>query len=453
MNGGCRWWRWIGSAVVVGAAALVSLAQPPRAPETGSKPADLEAAMKHAPEKAVGLIHVEVKALAKDLLAALAKDKDANGIFSRNVLEVLGRLAGRIDAIDVFLMPGEEGGIAPLAVLRGNVGVADINEALKLLPAGGVPIALKKQGKGRYGLDQEDSPVQFLVGGEMAELPAGVIVAGIEAMLTDEFVSGLGKGACEDLRKLLAIADTAAPVWLAVRVEKLTGDDDAPKTLVGGVYVLGGGRSKVLVDFKDANSADKFMKELTGAIDKSEMLSDILKPVLEVRRSGIIVTVSVKGNGSLVPTILGAMSKAGAATKKAQSASNLRQLGMGAMIYANDHDDVLAPDLQTIWKDSFSAKKHLAAVFVSPASGKEPKVDEKGNLAFEPDYVYLKYTMATAKIAQPAAMILAYERPENYKNEATYALFVDGHVEFLKIDEFNKKLKATKDWLAAQEKK
>ena len=128
----------------------------------------------------------------------------------------------------------------------------------------------------------------------------------------------------------------------------------------------------------------------------------------------------------------------------------LREIGGEMVVYSADHDDLLPADLLVMVKD----KALPAGALVSPVSGRQVKTDDKGlpQAGFEPDYLCVKYPMPLHKIKEAKTKVLAYERPENYKKEGTVVLYVDGHVEFVKMDEFQKQLKASQDWIAAQPK-
>ena len=111
-------------------------------------------------------------------------------------------------------------------------------------------------------------------------------------------------------------------------------------------------------------------------------------------------------------------------------------------MYAIDNDDRLPTNLSQLIAEGFASPKGL----VSPVSGKRPPgVDKKSKKLIGPvDYILINYAPKTLdSIANPAQAILAYERPGNYQNKGTWVAFVDGHVEWVPMTQFNKLLTTT----------
>jgi prepilin-type processing-associated H-X9-DG protein len=107
------------------------------------------------------------------------------------------------------------------------------------------------------------------------------------------------------------------------------------------------------------------------------------------------------------------------------SGTNLSVIGKACLLYANDHDDKMPPDLQTLAQEADLAPKTLE-------SKRKPE-DFAG-----PSYVYIPgQTMAMNE-----RNVLAYEDPA-YCTEGVNVLFLDSHVEFMKPDKFRQALKAT----------
>jgi hypothetical protein len=412
-----------------------------------AKPAGgIERAMRCAPDGAAGIIHVEVKALVKDVLAGITKGLEPNAI-PQAVVQTINKVADKVDAVDVFLLPGGEGPPAPVVAVEGRITPEDINEVLKIIPGLPPDLVLRKKADSIYAMGPDEAPILLLVGGEATGLPAGVMVGGPGAVLTNEFLDGLGKGKNEPLVQLLKDVDTAAPIWLALQMDKLTPASDAPKTIAGGVYPLGGGKSTVAIAFRDANAADKFMATFQRSPGRGVTTAQLVMSVLEPKREGLVVTLSTKTTDSLIPTIVAELSEARRMAKRAASMANIASIGKGIGVYAFRNNDQAPADFLALIKGG----EH-PGIFISPNSGKPIPKAEKGNVIgpFEPDYVYLKYPdLARAD----AGLIVAYENPELNKNEGTAVLFVDLHVQWVEMAKFQALLKKSQDAIAAQEKK
>jgi prepilin-type processing-associated H-X9-DG protein len=110
--------------------------------------------------------------------------------------------------------------------------------------------------------------------------------------------------------------------------------------------------------------------------------------------------------------------------------SNLRQIGQGLMLYANDHKGRYPADLVTlIFETDLNPE-----VFVCPSSNDE-KATGPTTQALREDfakphrcsYIYCGNMSANS----PADMVLAYENPENHENDGMNVLYNDGHVDWI----------------------
>jgi len=442
----------------------------PAVPGAALRPGAVDAAMKYAPENAAGLIHVELKALVKDVAAAFAKEPEFKSI-DANTLEVLVKFGEKIDSLDVFLIAGEGGFGNFLAVVHGPLAPADVNRAVKALwgestdflvqkeegvlvlppkEAGKPPDRRLEKPKGRYTTAAGELPFEFVFGGESPDLPAGVVIVGAYDSIPPEALAKLGKGKNEPLIKLLAGVDAAAPIWAGVSVGKLDPSEDAPATISGSVYLLGGGKSKLEMAYKDANFAAEAMKDLQDPNRMDVSWSMLLRCIGELSLDGTAVRFVPKQAEAVLPKLVTALADMRRENRKALSEAYLSHIGGTMAEYSADHDDMLPADLLDLVKE----RAIPAQMLVSPVTGRAVKVDANGLLvgAFESDYVMVKYPMSSLKIKDRAKRVLAYERPENYKKAGTLVLYVDEHVDWVKMEEFEKQLKATQDWIAAQAK-
>jgi prepilin-type processing-associated H-X9-DG protein len=447
MRSACSRSLWIVSALIVLASATALSAQT-------TLPAAVERAMKYAPAKSAAVIHVEPKALAKDLLTGFAKDPEFKAL-DANAIAVLIKLMEKIDSLDVFIPEAESESGLPLFVIRGGLTPADVNQLAGLFLGDDEDLLEKKEdANGRYEICLGgDKPILELVHGSKApELPAGLSLLGPPKVLATESLAKLGTGLGPELRKLLPGVDSAAPIWFAIRGDKLSKETDIPKTAVGGIYLLGGGQSKAVLEFQDGNAAEEAIREVVKAKDEEGVLARMFLAVMDSARQGAVVTYTSKTKDSMVPAIVSVMAEERKAGKKASSAAFLKEIGDTVTVWSADHDDKLPQSLLDLVKDGAIP----AQMLVSPAGERRKvKTDGKGmpEGAFEPDYILVKYAMTVPKIKESAKKVLAYERPEIYKSEGTHVLYVDGHVDWVKMDEFKAQLKATQEWIAGQEKK
>ena len=121
-----------------------------------------------------------------------------------------------------------------------------------------------------------------------------------------------------------------------------------------------------------------------------------------------------------------AMARARQQARHAVSMSNLKQLGLAIIMYADDHDGKLPESLEEVWDYH-----------------REPKILESPQkpTAFDgPSYIYVKGH--SLKAGSPAKQIIVYENP-GYLREQITAVFLDGHVERMKRDRFVETLEAT----------
>jgi hypothetical protein len=406
--------------------------------------------MRYAPPNAAGVIHIEVKAVVKDALAAIAKEPEFKDIDPNN-LESIGNFCGKIDALDVFFESGESGFQLPLMVFYGRLTAADFNKVFR--DAGSEQDVFEKheERKGHYVTGNDKLPFELVIGGESPQLPQGVAIVGADnqAQVLSEALAKLGKGKNEDLAKLLAGVDAAAPVWGGVLVDKVAPAEDLPRTIAASVYLLGGGKSKLEMVYSDANAVAAMMKEFQDP-NSGESWFTFLRGLGEPSLDGATMRFVAKDTEAVLPRLVTALGDLRRGNKKDVSKAYLRHIGGTIAVYSADHDDKLPADLLELVK----AGAIPAEMLVSPVTGRKVNMDANGVVAasFEPDYVLVKYPMSLLKIRNRASMVLVYERPEDYKKAGTVVLYVDEHVAWVSMEEFTKQLKATQDWIATAAK-
>lgn len=138
----------------------------------------------------------------------------------------------------------------------------------------------------------------------------------------------------------------------------------------------------------------------------------------------------ILGYTALMTSImLPALNAAKERANRVKCASNLRQIGQGCLLYANDHKGQYPPDLGTLVKEGLNEE-----TFVCPSGDTQVPPDVRGNpdkaaawVNQHGDYTYLG---AGKKENLPADTILAYEKAQDHDRQGMNMLFWDGHVDW-----------------------
>jgi hypothetical protein len=113
-------------------------------------------------------------------------------------------------------------------------------------------------------------------------------------------------------------------------------------------------------------------------------------------------------------------------SKRSVSISNLKEIGLASYLYAEKHNNRLPPNLQVL----------LDSELIEESVLRSPLADDDT----AESYVYLGGNLQ----GEVADRIMAYEKPEHYDGEGTLVLFLDAHVEFVPLDQFEELLEETK---------
>lgn len=155
--------------------------------------------------------------------------------------------------------------------------------------------------------------------------------------------------------------------------------------------------------------------------------------------SGALETVlspDTVGEGALATSImLPSLARAREKANQVKCASNLRMIGQGCLLYANDHlreggiypaslGELLAT--QQIGLEAFVCPSGNVSI---PAELQSAPMEQKvAWVAHNSPYIYLGKGLKTS--CNPE-YIIAYEKPEAHGREGSNVLFADGHVEFI----------------------
>jgi hypothetical protein len=151
------------------------------------------------------------------------------------------------------------------------------------------------------------------------------------------------------------------------------------------------------------------------------------------RGVGIEQSIGAVAGGAIgIGIMMPALNQTRRVSKRMQSATNLSSIGKALFIYANDYDDQFPPNLEELIGKTPIDPKML-----------ESKRKPKG---FDgPSYIYI----TGQNISMHPVNIIVYENPE-YCTDGLNVLHIDGHVQWMKPDEFLKDLKETYERLGRE---
>jgi len=359
-----------------------------------------DAILKFAPKGTVAIIHVEPKAMA-DAIGGLAKSiKDDSDIAqSKKPIAAAGDLAGKIDAIDLYVQLGKQGPEF-IAAVRTKLGVEELFAFLQK----NVPVFEKSRlAKGEQGACavEQGPPLKFLDGKAVKEVGEGVVLVALtSAASTGDIVASLKAGASESLLKLAKGVDTTAAAWGMADLSAFTkSESDAPRIITGGIDPAGKKASAVKLTFSGADNSLKFVKEITSDT------GGVFAGLFDVKQEEADVTLSFTVGDKFIGKIMEALARARTMARRTVSAMNLKSIGMAVALYMSMKDDTKVPaSLNDLIKENMIGPGSL----VSPSSGRgKLKTDDKGIPTEEGDYVYL-----VLPVNADGGLVRAYEPPE-----------------------------------------
>ena len=147
---------------------------------------------------------------------------------------------------------------------------------------------------------------------------------------------------------------------------------------------------------------------------------------VDTRRIGTLNSVAT--TGILAGMLLPALSRARGEARKAVCKSNLKQIGLGIAMYANDHDENYPQKLEELYDQYVTAKQ----IFHCPSTGK-PKAGPGIQFSY-------RYVGRLSKLTDPQ-VIIAYDKRGNHHRDGRNVLFYDGHVRWIPRRAFRRDLR------------
>ena len=148
----------------------------------------------------------------------------------------------------------------------------------------------------------------------------------------------------------------------------------------------------------------------------------------------------------LLSILLPALCRSGEGANRVRCASNMKQIGLAAIMYANDHGGLFPADLETL----LTTEDILPATMTCPTTADTPASGPTTQAVLEdfrkPGHVSYVYVGKGLTLKSPADAVVLYEPLSNHTNngmtvwserladrsgDGMNVLFADGHVEWL----------------------
>ncbi len=163
---------------------------------------------------------------------------------------------------------------------------------------------------------------------------------------------------------------------------------------------------------------------------------------IDHERSGLPVLgdgLSVSKLAMGIATLLPSLAKARELSKRSVCAANLKGIGAAIHTYASTNESRFPPDFKTLVAAQFLVPKQ----FRCPGSSAGPPADDPTEEELGACYIYIAGQNADSNPEN----VLVYEKNVNHKCEGGHVLFVDGHVEFLPVDQVKERVEKTRERL------
>jgi prepilin-type processing-associated H-X9-DG protein len=176
----------------------------------------------------------------------------------------------------------------------------------------------------------------------------------------------------------------------------------------------------------------------TSWIDAAGWHGKSLSPYPGAEFVGTEVNSVIAEEALLVSIMLPALNSAKERANRVKCASNMRQMGQGLMLYANDHKGKYPPNLGVLVTEADINPE----VFICPSgntAGPPAGVFDRAGIIKNPDKVvawvneHSDYVFVGGALNgnSPADLIVVYEKPGAHGGQGINILFNDGHVEWM----------------------
>jgi prepilin-type processing-associated H-X9-DG protein len=158
--------------------------------------------------------------------------------------------------------------------------------------------------------------------------------------------------------------------------------------------------------------------------------------------AGAASTVGVGGAALGTSILLPSLNRAREAANRVKCASQLRQMGMAMVMYVNDNNGAMPPDLATLLESAELPPQLVLCPSVGrtvPNTWSDMTVEQRGEwINANSNYRYLPTAKLPTK--RSSEIVVMYELPDNHRDGGN-VLFADGHVEFLPSFQLERALK------------
>ena len=164
------------------------------------------------------------------------------------------------------------------------------------------------------------------------------------------------------------------------------------------------------------------------------------------RRKWLVIVLSLVILGGVVGLLLPAMNRPTGCRRRPKCKSSLRNIGLGCQLYADENDGAFPDSLMQLVPKYIDNPK----IFSCPSSPSNWEDFNSGNVT---EYSSSYRLIPGMRADMPSTFILAYDKAQNHGGVGGNAVFVDGHVEWLRSGEFaariEKQRKEVREFLEA----